>query len=526
MTARNRPGTRLPEGTATACWGELYGSSPAYFLAEAASTAEVPLIVVAGSGREAEQVLAELRFFAGGGLGLWSFPDRETLPYDPFSPHPDIVSERLATLAALPGMRRGIVVTTQAALLDRLPPPSFIAAHAFALAAGERIDLPRLRGRLVDAGYAQVSQVVAPGEFAVRGSVVDIYPAGAPRPYRLDLFDDLIESVRDFDPADQRSGERLPAVPLLPAREVPSSPDAIAAFRSRWRERFEGDPQSSAVYRGVTAGQMPAGIESWLPLFFDDAAGLAGYLPAGSVLVDLVGLESALDDYWSEIGLRYEERRHDRERPLLPPDAAFVPAPEALACFGAHPRILLTPVKVEPISSARPFVNFASEPPPQLRAEARAPQPLDKLTGFLARFAGRVLLAADSAGRREVLADMMRRQDLTARVADDWSAFVAGDARLGIAVAPDVRGFLLPALGLAVVAEDQLFGERARQERRRRRAERDPAAILRDLSALSPGSPVVHQDYGVGRYRGLKVMQVAGNPAEFLVLEYAGGDLL
>ena len=526
MPERGSHKPRLPQRSESLRWGELYGSSPAYFLAKAAAAADAPLIVVAGSGREAEQYLAELQFFAAADLRLWPFPDRETLPYDPFSPHPDIVSERLATLAALPELEQGIVVTTQAALLDRLPPRAFIAAHAFALTAGERIDLPHLRKRLVDAGYSQVTQVLSPGEFAVRGSVVDLFPAGAPQPYRLDLFDDLVESVRGFDPTDQRSGERLAAVPLLPAREIPSSREAIAAFRGRWRERFEGDPQASNVYRAVTAGQLPAGIESWLPFFYDETVGFAEYLPVGSMIVDLVGLEDALAAYWADIELRHEQRRHDRERPLLLPAEAFVPADEALAALTRHPRIVLTPVKVEPIGSTLPYENFATGPPPQLRAEPRSPRPLERLAGYLASHEGRVLVTADSPGRREVLADMMRRQGFEAGIATGWAPFLAGNARIGLAVAPDVRGFVLPAARLALVAEEQLFGERARQERRRRRAERDPEAILRELAALSPGAPVVHEEYGVGRYRGLKVMQVAGNPAEFLVLEYAGGDLL
>jgi transcription-repair coupling factor (superfamily II helicase) len=517
---------RLPARADRVLWGELYGSSPAFFLAEAASIATAPLVAVVGSGREADQLLSELAFFAGGRSGLWSFPDRETLPYDPFSPHPDIVSERLRTLAALTDLRRGIVVTTKAALLDRLPPRLFIDAHAFTLSAGERLDLPRLRKRLADAGYAQVTQVLSPGEFAVRGAVVDLYPAGAERPFRLDLFDDLIESVRIFDPADQRSGARLPTVPLLPAREVPSSPEAIAAFRGRWRERFEGDPQSSPVYRAVTAGQMPAGIEAWLPLFFGSTSGIADYLPADSVIVDLVDLERTLADAWGEIAARFEERRHDRERPLLPPEEAFVPAGAALAALEAHARIVLAPVKVEPIAASLPYVNFGSEPPPELRADPRAPKPLEKLARFVADGGRRVLVAADSAGRREVLAEALRRQGLVPEIAADWRAFLEGGASLGLAVAPDVRGLLLPQHELALVAEEQLFGERARQERRRRRAERDPDAILRELAALFPGAPVVHEDYGVGRYRGLRVMQVGGLPAEFLLLEYAGGDLL
>jgi transcription-repair coupling factor (superfamily II helicase) len=515
----------LPTGAGRLRWGELYGSSAAYWLAQAA-TASGPLALVTGSGREADQLLAELRFFGSGRLPIWSFPDRETLPYDPFSPHPDIVSERLRTLAALPDLRQGIIVTTVAALLDRLPPRSFIAAHAFALAVGEQIDVARLRDRLREAGYAQVTQVLDPGEFAVRGSVVDLYPAGAPQPYRLDLFDDVIESVRQFDPADQRSGLKLDAVPLLPAREIPSSAEAIAAFRGRWRERFEGDPQQSAVYRAVTAGQMPAGIEAWLPLFFDETWGLADYLPDAAIVVDFGDLDDALRRQGEDIATRYEERRHDRERPLLPPAEAFVPAQEAVAAMDRHPRVQLGAVKVEPIAAALPFRNFGASPPPELRADSRSAEPLAKLAGFLDAFPGRVLLAADSAGRREVLLEMLRRQGLAARVLPDWRSFTGGDAALGIAIAPDVRGLLLPERGIALVAEQQLFGERARQERRRRRAERDPEAILRELAALSPGAPVVHDEYGVGRYRGLKVMQVAGQPAEFLVIEYAGGDLL
>ncbi len=528
MTDPPAPVLSVPSDAQAVRWGELYGSSAAYFLAEAAAdaAAAAPFLVVTGSGREADQFLAELRFFTAGRLGLWSFPDRETLAYDPFSPHPDIVSERLRTLAALPELKRGLIVTTQAALLDRLPPRTFIAAHAFALAVGERVDLSSLRKRLSDAGYVQVTQVLSPGEFAVRGSVVDLFPAGAPQPYRLDLFDDLIESVRVFDPADQRSGSRIASVPLLPAREIPSSPEAIAEFRRRWRERFEGDPQQCSVYRAVSAGQMPAGIESWLPLFFGGTSGLADYLPARSVIVDLVDLERALASDWSEIETRHEERRHDRERPLLPPAEAFLPAADFLAAFNSYPRIRLTPVKVEPIAATVPLQNFESGPPPELRADTRAPKPLEKLARFLETFEGRVLLTSDSAGRREVLVEMLRRQGLSADIAADWPSFVAGGGSLGLAVAPDVRGFLLPGCALALVAEEQLFGERARQERRRRRAERDPEAILRELAALTPGAPVVHEDYGVGRYRGLKVMQVAGNPAEFLVIEYAGGDLL
>ena len=244
------------------------------------------------------------------------------------------------------------------------------------------------------------------------------------------------------------------------------------------------------------------------------------------MIVDLVDLELSLARFGIEIETRYEERRHDRERPLLPPAESFVPPGDALAAIARHSRVDLTAVKVEPIGATLPFENFASGPPAEFRTESRESQPLEKLAGFLAGFAGRALVTADSAGRREVLLDMLNRQGLTVDVVADWPSFLESGSTLGLAVAPDVRGFFLPDRGFALVAEEQLFGARARQERRRRRAERDPEAILRELASLSPGAPVVHEDYGVGRYRGLKVMQVAGHPAEFLVLEYAGGDLL
>ena len=515
----------LPTAVAAVRWGELYGSSLAWALVEAAPVS-APVLVVAPTGREADRMLAELAFYAGRGQTLLSFPDRETLPYDPFSPHPDIVSQRLQTLATLPDLKRGLIVTTRAALLDRLPPRRFIDAYAFGLRTGERIDLARLRARLAGAGYAHVTQVLSPGEFAVRGSVVDLYAAGATQPFRLDLFDDQIESIRSFDPADQRSAERLDIVRLLPAREFPTSPEAVANFRSRWRERFEGDPQTSPVYRAVTQGLAPAGIEAWLPFFFDQTASLADYLPPAAVIVDTADLAHALPLAWAEIEDRHEQRRHDRERPILPPDEAFVTADVISAALAKHARVLVTAVKAEPLASSLPIRNFGSEPPPDLRADPRAALPAAVLADFHARFAGRVLLTADSAGRRELLLELLRRQDLHAVEVADWVGFAAGEQSLAIAVAPDVRGLVLPDRHVALVAEDQLFGERARQERRRRRADRDPQAILRELAALSPGAPVVHEEYGVGRYRGLRVMQVDGNPAEFLVLEYAGGDLL
>jgi len=513
------PGTSLR-------WGELYGSSLALAVARLAATARAPVLLVASSHRDAARLQTEIAFYAGTGLPVRSLPGHETLPYDPFSPHPDIVSDRLQTLEALPEAARGVIVVAAETLMQRLPPRQYVAAHSFSLGRGDRLDLDAFRARLTAAGYAHVGQVMSHGEFAVRGSIVDLFPMGSDVPLRLDLFDEEIESIRQFDPETQRSGEALERVRLLPAREFPTTPDAVKGFRQRWRARFEGDPMRSPVYRFVSEGVAPAGIEYWMPLFFDQPEDLFDYLPVGATLVDAAGLPDLLPVLWASVEDRYEQRRHDIERPLLPPAELYLAPTEVLARTSALPRIVAVPVKVEPTTADGPWRNFGTGQPPSLRLDPRAEEPAAPLARYLRAFGGRVLLGTDSAGRREVVAGMLRDHGLEPQVVAGWNEFQASDAPLCLTVAPDVRGLVLADDALSLVAEEQLFGERARQERRRRRAERDPGAILQELTDLAPGAPVVHEEYGVGRYRGLRVMDVDGRPAEFLVLEYAGGDKL
>jgi transcription-repair coupling factor (superfamily II helicase) len=510
-------GLPAPEPGAPAAWPRLDGSALALAIAELATDAAGPTLVLAAGSREATRLATAIAFFAGDALPVRVFPGHETLPYDPFSPHPDLVSRRLEALSALPELRRGAVVVALDALLQRLPPRRYVTAHTLFLTRGQRLDLAAFRQRLAEAGYAQVGQVMSHGEFAVRGSVVDLFPMGSDTPLRLDLFDEEIESLRHFDPETQRSGASVERIRLLPAREFPTTPEAVKAFRQRWRARFEGDPMRSPVYRFVSEGLAPAGIEAWLPLFFDGVSTLFDYLPAKAVVVDAAGLEAAAARLWQDIEERYEQRRHDIERPLLPPADLFVPPAEILERASGFAR-----VSAHDAGDA----SGATAPLPELRLDTRAEDPCAPLKGFLAGFDGRVLLAADSAGRREVLLQMLHAQQLFPAQVSGWRDFAEGADRLAITVAADLGSLALPRAGLAVVAEEQLFGPRARQERRRARAERDPAAILQELTDLAPGAPVVHEDHGVGRYRGLRVMDVDGQPGEFLVLEYAGGDLL
>jgi transcription-repair coupling factor (superfamily II helicase) len=540
MTDSDRP--LLPSRTQLQVrWGQLYGSATSLWLAEAARKSSGPLLVIAHDARQASIAEDELRFFCEPDMPIEIFAGWETLPYDLFSPHPDIVSQRLRLLSTLPRMTKGIVIVDLETMLQRLPPQAYIDAHAFDLRVGETFDVAAFRERLTGAGYVASSQVMAPGEFAVRGSIVDLYPMGSPTPYRLDLFDDEVESIRQFDPETQRSGEKVQALRLLPAREFPLTAEGINDFKRRFRNRFPGDLTRMSIYRDIAEGAPPPGIEYYLPLFFDRTATLLDYLPPNTIIAAEREVDALAKQAFSEIEDRYEQRGHDAERPILLPREVFMPVPEFMQRLTSFRRIELSRVELDPLSQTTPYQNFGTRAPPSLRVDQRSEEPARELVNYLAEFPGRVLLVAESAGRRELLIDLLNKSHLRPQLVESWSAFQAGDQRLAITVAPISTGLQIDAppsrgtgaaaraaqaLPIALIAEEQLFGERARQERRRKRAERDPEKIIRDLTDLRPGSPVVHEEYGVGRFVGLTTLEVGGLTSEFLVLEYAEGDKL
>ncbi len=508
-------------------WRGLHGSARALALAEALLADTRPWVFIGADTREVEQLAAELRFFGAGALEILTLPDWEVLPYDIFSAHPDIISERLRTLSRLPGLQRGILLLAIDSLLTRLPPVSYVQARSFELKHGESLALEPLRARLVQSGYVSVSQVSAPGEFAVRGSLFDVFPMGTPAPVRVDLLDDRIDSIRRFDPDSQRSLDPIEQLRLLPARELPLDPEAVRGFRRRFRARFEGDISRMSIYRGVSEGIAPPGIEFYLPLFFEATANITDYLPAGAIIASDLAIEAALARAWEAIGARWEDRRHDIERPLLAPAEAFVEPLELRAPLQSHASVFIERFADSASESAGTIAShdFATTAPPEFRLDVRAAQPLAPLTSFLDSYAGRVLLAADSPGRREVITEMLAAHGRRPRAVQSWEQFANGDARLAIHVGEDIGALALHSPPLLLLSESQLFGARARQERRRRRtAVADPAAILRDLQSLEPGAPVVHETYGVGRYVGLQRMDIGEQSNEFLVLEYRDGD--
>ncbi len=505
-------------------WLGLAGDAPALAITEAAQQHQGPVLIVTSGTAEAEQLRRKLRFFGINQVAL--MPDWEVLPYDHFSPHQEIISERLRALYRLPQMETGVVVVPVATLIQRLAPPAFLAATVVQLAVGQTISLQAMRRSLESAGYRCVSEVFEHGEFAVRGAILDLYPMGATTPYRIDLFDEEIDSIRTFDPETQRSQDRLDAIELLPAHEFPTDEAGVKRFRQQYRATFEGDPTDNPIYQGLSDGHIPAGVEAYLPLFFDDTATLFDYLPASTLAIRVGEIDQQLEQEWHEIHSRYEQRRHDRERPILPPSALYLDPDGARQALGTHPQILIPNDQKKAAARAQDR-ELNTRPLSTLQERAPETDPIQALKSFIREFDGRVLLTAETAGRREALRERLQPHQIRPEEIADWPSFIQGNAQLGLTVAPLDVGFRLPDTTLAIIPEGMLFAERAEQRRRRRSAgERDPDAIIRDLTDLRMDAPVVHEQHGVGRYRGLQMITVDGIATEFLMLEYADGDKL
>jgi transcription-repair coupling factor (superfamily II helicase) len=505
----------LPATTGKQHWGNLPGAALSLAVAEAANSAKRFTLLLSADSQSAERLEQELKFFAPE-LPVLHFPDWETLPYDLFSPHQDIISQRVSALYQLPSLSHGVLVVPITTALHRLPPVRFLLGNSLILEIGQRLDLDAMRTRLESTGYRCVDSVYEHGEFAVRGALIDLYPMGSKQPYRIDLFDDEIESLRTFDPETQRSADKVESIRLLPGREFPLEKKAIADFRARFREHFDVDFRRCPIYQDLTSGITPAGIEYYLPLFFEETATLFDYLPQDTQVFSLPGIEKAAEHFWSDARNRYEERRVDPERPLLPPADIFLTVENCFARLKDWPRVVISPEAIQPGVGHSHF-NISALP--DLAIQSKSNEPLAALRRFIEGFPGRVLFCAESAGRREVLLELLARLKLKPKEVQGWAQFCAGTQRLAITIAPLDEGLQLDEL--ALIAESPLFGQRVMQRRRREKTRDAGDNVIKNLTELREGAPVVHIDHGVGRYLGLVTMEFDGQAAEFLALMYA-----
>jgi transcription-repair coupling factor (superfamily II helicase) len=511
----------------------LHGSSDALAIATLAARAR-PLLVVTENAWHAQRLLEEIPYFDPK-LKVHLFPDWETLPYDQFSPHSDLISERLATLYQSMHNQFDVVVVAVTTALYRLPPVSYLAGHTFFFKQGDKLDGAELRRQLTLAGYAHVTQVVAPGEYSFRGGLIDLFPMGSALPYRIDLFDDEIETIRSFDVDTQRSIYKVNDVRLLPAREFPMDEAAQKRFRHNFREKFEGDPSRSRVYKDVSKGIPTSGIEYYMPLFFESTSLLTDYLPENTTVCVYPELAKCIDAFWKDTNSRHALLRGDLTNPVLPPKDLFLAADELFGMLKRFPRLELSGVAVAQSAAGAATTapapdasaNAATAPLPLVAVERRADDPLHRVRDFISGFDGRILLLAESAGRRETMHDYFAEHGLKTAAVTTFEAFVTAADKVMLGVGPLHNGFLLTEDRLALLTENELYAAQVRQPRTQREARRATNEfMLRDLSEVKVGDPVVHEQHGIGRYLGLQSMDLGEGETEFLTLEYAEGAKL
>ena len=487
-----------------------HGSADALFLARRAGKTS-PLFVLTASAQDAERLRAEIAFFQPA-LRVHRLPDWETLPYDHFSPHPDLVSERLATLYHFSQGEFDVGIVPVTTAMTRLCPREYLAGHSFFVRIKSRLNLERLRNDLTLAGYTNTTQVMAPGEYAVRGGLIDLFPMGSSVPYRVDLFGDEVDQIRTFDVDTQRSIYPVNEIRLLPAREFPLDKDGQRRFRENFSDRFEGDPAKSRMYKDVSSGLAPHGIEYYLPLFFESTATVFDYLPENTSVFLHGDVGAHAEDFWKDTQSRFELMRGDKDRPLLPPKDIFLAVDEL---FGGMKRFAKCD-RSEIYSSALAL--------PAVEVDRRATDPLTKFRAFANAFDGNILITADGMGRRETVVQFLAENGLKAAPVNDFAS--SATQTIGIVFTPLQAGFILPDERLAIVTENELYASEVKQSRRRDKSRTSTEGLLRDLAEVKIGDPVVHEQHGIARYAGLITMDLGEGAQEFLELHYFGTDKL
>lgn len=472
---------------------------------------------------EANQYNELLNFYAEERLSILNFPEWETLPYEQFSPHQDIISQRLKTLYQLPNLSQGILVLPVSTLLQKLPPPAFIQKHTFLLKTADTLDLEFFIRQLENSGYQRVSQVMEHGEFAIRGSLIDLFPMGSKHPFRLDLFDDEIESIRSFDTDTQRTLEQMNAIELLPGKEYDLSEAGIHQFRTRYRQQFGDEARNTQLYKAVSDNQTSDGLEYYLPLFHPQSATLFDYLPNNCLIFSQSDLQDAIQQNWKDYQERYDIAQHNPDYPVLPPSELILSEIESFTALKNFHRIQLDDQVTDKTTA-----QFKTQRLPDVSIQNDSEYPFAKLVAFLDQYSGRVLYSAESNGRRETLLTLLAKQpQLKAKlpkVIESWQNFQDSQQSYAVIVGPLEESILTDKL--CILSESQIFGQTVVQKRRRKRKHAEFDTAISNLIELDEGSPIVHFDHGVGRFLGLESMEIRGEPHEFLMIQYAGNAKL
>lgn len=505
-------------GTRTAV-GPFFGATEALCIAELA-TRHDHIVVLVDDTSSAIALEREIPFFLTREIELLNFPDWEILPYDYFSPHQDIVSERLRTLYRLPTVERGILIVPIATAMHRLPPVDYVASNALQLQIGDQLDAVAFRQKLLNAGYSAVDTVYEHGEFALRGSLLDVFPMGSNAPYRIDTMDTEVDSIRTFDPETQRTVTSIERIDLLPAREFPMTKAALNRFMMNWYDAFDVDHDACPMYREVLAGRVPGGTEYFLPLFFEATATLFDFLPANTAVITVGDHHQASERFWQDVCSRHTEHGIDPKRPLLPPKEIILPVDQL---YQELKRLPVLELRRNPDAPVHLVTQCQAQPQ---FTDTHGRSAIEPLKLWLDQHLAGTLLVAETAGRQEALLEVLARFNLRPEPFANWDAFVANPKPLGITVAPIDRGLYFGPGAPCLIAEAQLYGRKVAQRRRRDVAEQNSDDAYRHINELHAGTPVVHLEHGVGRYEGLQTLTVDNAPNEFITLLYADNTRL
>lgn len=495
--------------------GNLSGASLAYTAAQLANLHSSHTLLITADPQSALKLQQELEQFCHYPVAL--FPDWETLPYDSFSPHQEIISDRILRLYQLPAQKQGVTIAPVSTLLQRQSPREFLLQHTLMVKVGDQYSITKLREQLENSGYRHTDQVFGPGEYASRGSILDLFPTGSNLPYRIDFLDDDIDSIRTFDPENQRSIEVVPEIRLLPAHEFPTTGEAIESFRNRWRQQFETRREPESVYMQVSKGIWPAGIEYWQPLFFDQTETLFDYLPSDSQLLIMGDIQPAIDYFLNDVAYRYEQRKVDPLRPLLEPHQLWLHKDELYSQLKHYPQ---TQLNSESIAEKAGRSNAQIAALPNIKAQHQHKEPLGELRKFCEQFNGKVIFSVESEGRREALLELLQPIKLRPQSYEQLEAAISAKDKFCLIIGAVEHGCIFNDSNTALICESDLLGDRVAQRRKKSKHVSSSDSMIRNLAELKPGQPVVHIDHGIGRYIGLQIIEAGGIATEYVTLEY------
>ncbi|WP_261835289.1 transcription-repair coupling factor [Vibrio ishigakensis] len=495
--------------------GNLHGASLALAIAELERAHNGPVLLIVNDPQTALKLQSEVEQFSCSKVTL--FPDWETLPYDNFSPHQDIISDRIAALYQMPTISEGIVLVPVSTLLQRQSPRDFLLQHTLMVKAGDLFSLDKLRLQLEKSGYRNVDQVFGAGEYASRGSILDLYPMGSSAPYRVDFFDDEIDTIRTFDPENQRSIEEIDEIRLLPAHEFPTSEEAIEDFRIRWRQRFEARREPESVYMQVSKGTWPAGIEYWQPLFFEQTETLFDYMPENTLMLTVGDIEASVDTFLTDVDYRFDQRRVDPLRPLLEPEILWQTKEQLFAALKKWPQVKLGK---ESIGNRGGKKDLDIEALPIIASAPQTKEPMSALRQFAEGYTGKIIFSVESEGRREALLELLKPVKIKPKACESIDDALGCGDKFTLVLGASEHGFIYKNPDFALICESDLLGDRVIQRRKKDKRAVNSDTVIKHLAELKPGQPVVHLDHGIGRYIGLQTLEAGGIKTEYVTLEY------